>query len=242
MGDAADRALFITQIGNLTRRAKVNARGERLEPALARLPHQPDRSAIHPALSQFNTSINPTVAPLGKSWYDALQITVTKRYSHGLTVNGNYTYSKNLDLISSPDIFNRNSGKNISANDLPQQFRLSAEYHTPRAPKGMAVIGNPIVSFMLADWGLGVYAQYQSAPLLGRPAAGSVQPISDWLGRGPGGAQLKTRAGRQSNEPLRSQLGRSQRQGSRRTAGRELPLLRPHEDRGSQSAGLGRSA
>jgi len=35
-----------------------------------------------------------------------------------------------------------------------------------------------------------VYAQYQSAPLLGRPLAGSAQPISDWLGRGPGGAQL----------------------------------------------------
>jgi hypothetical protein len=56
------------------------------------------------------------------------------------------------------------------------------------------VLGNPIVSYVLSGWGIGAYVQYQSAPLLGRPAAGSAQPISDWLGRGPGGAQLKTDA------------------------------------------------
>src|SRR5204863_7762955 len=92
---------------------------------------------------------------------------------------------------SSPDIFNRDLGKNLSLSDLPHQVRFSAEYQTPRAPKGMPVIGNPIVSYILGGWGIGIYAQYQSAALLGRPAAGSAQPISDWLGRGPGGAQLK---------------------------------------------------
>ena len=55
----------------------------------------------------------------------------------------------------------------------------------------MLVIGNPIVSYLLGGWGMGVYVQYQSAAILGRPAAGVTQPISDWLGRGPGGAQLK---------------------------------------------------
>ena len=93
-------------------------------------------------------------------------------------------------LLSSPDVFNPGLGKNLSANDLPHQLRFSAEYQTPRARKGLPVIGNPVVSYALGGWGLGVYAQYQSAPILGRPAAGSAQPISDWLGRGPGGAQL----------------------------------------------------
>jgi hypothetical protein len=148
------------------------------------------RQSIRP-FPQYNTSINPTVAPLGNTWYDALQVTLTKRYSHGLTFNGNYTYSKNLDLMSSPDVFNRQLGKNLSANDLPHQLLFSAEYQTPRPSKGMKVIGNPVVSYILGGWGLGVYAQYQSAPLLDRPAAGSTLPISDWLGRCPGGAQLK---------------------------------------------------
>ena len=87
---------------------------------------------------QYNTSIAPTNAPLGKTWYDSLQLNLTKRYSRGLTLNANYTFSKNLDLMSSPDIFNRSLGKNLSANDLPHQFRLSAEYRTPRLKGGNA--------------------------------------------------------------------------------------------------------
>jgi hypothetical protein len=191
VGDPADRALLIAQIGNLspTQKTTLAARGITI-PYSGFPASQTVRQSLRP-FPQYNTSINPTVAPLGKTWYDALQITLTKRYSHGLTFNGNYTFSKALDLMSSPDVFNRALGKNLSASDLPHQLRFSAEYQTPRVHKGIPVIGNPIVSYVLSGWGLGIYAQYQSAPLLGRPAAGSAQPISDWLGRGPGGAQLK---------------------------------------------------
>jgi hypothetical protein len=191
VGNPADRALLISQISNLTaaQKATLAARGVVL-PYTGYPTSQTVRQSIRP-YPQYNTSINPTVAPLGKTWYDALQITLTKRFSHGLTANGNYTYSKALDLMSSPDVFNRGLGKNLSANDLPHQLRFSAEYQTPRAHRGTPVVGNPVVAYLLGDWGIGIYAQYQSAPLLGRPAAGSAQPISDWLGRGPGGAQLK---------------------------------------------------
>src|SRR5262249_41013933 len=79
--------------------------------------------------------IAPQLAPLGKTWYDSLQVNVTKRYSHGLTLNANYTYSKNLDLMSSPDIFNRALGKDLSLNDLPNQFRLTTEYQLPNLRK-----------------------------------------------------------------------------------------------------------
>jgi hypothetical protein len=191
IGDPADRALLIAQLGNLSasQRATLAARGVTV-PYTGYPLNQTVRQSIRP-FPQYNTSINPTVAPLGKTWYDALQLTVTKRYSRGLTFNGNYTFSKALDLMSSPDVFNRSLGKNLSSSDLPHQLRFSAEYQTPRPPNGMRLIGNPVTSFLLGGWGIGIYAQYQSAPLLGRPAAGSAQPISDWLGRGPGGAQLK---------------------------------------------------
>jgi hypothetical protein len=190
VGNTADRTLLTTQLGNLSTLQKTTLAGRGVVIPYANYPTtQTVLQSIKP-YPQYNTSITPTVAPLGKTWYDALQITLTKRYSHGLTFNGNYTYSKNLDLMSSPDIFNRALGKNLSLNDLPQQLRFSAEYQTPRPRKGMPVIGNPIVSYVLGGWGVGVYMQYQSAPLLGRPLAGAAQPISDWLGRGPGGAQL----------------------------------------------------
>lgn len=36
-------------------------------------------------------------APIGKNWYNGLEVKVTKRTSHGLTLNLAYTYSKNMD-------------------------------------------------------------------------------------------------------------------------------------------------
>ena len=40
----------------------------------------------------------------------------TKRFSHGLVANANYTYSKTLALISTPDPFNRSSFSPTVAN------------------------------------------------------------------------------------------------------------------------------
>ena len=71
-------------------------------------------------------------APLGKNWYDALQTKFTKRFSHGLTANANYTYSKTLALTGTTDPFNRNLGKNLSPYDVPHQLRISAQYEVPR--------------------------------------------------------------------------------------------------------------
>ncbi len=36
-------------------------------------------------------------APIGKNWYNALEVKLTKRTSHGLTFNVAYTYSKSMD-------------------------------------------------------------------------------------------------------------------------------------------------
>ncbi|MFM2125764.1 MAG: hypothetical protein RL328_2215, partial [Acidobacteriota bacterium] len=139
---------------------------------------------------QYNTAISPSGAPVGNTWYDALQVNVTQRFSHGLQFGANYTLSKNLDLMSSSDIFNRRMGKDISANDIPQQLRFNAEYQVPKLKdKGLRFLSNPVVSYILGDWGIGAYMQYQSAPVLNRPANQGSQPISQWLGRGPGLAQ-----------------------------------------------------
>lgn len=131
-------------------------------------------------------------APLGTSWYDSFQLNATQRFSHGLAFNVNYNFSKSLELMSSPDVFNRELGKNLGAFDLPHQLRVTAEYRVPQlSNSGMPFVSNRIVSYILSDWGLGVYLNYQSAPLLGRPSSNNTTPISQFLGRGPGPAQLK---------------------------------------------------
>src|ERR1019366_7955546 len=86
---------------------------------------------------QYSGVMNPLGAPLGKNWYDGLQTTFTKRFSHGLTANANYTYSKTLVLTSSADPFNRDLGKNLSPYDVPHQLRISAQYEVPRFHSGI---------------------------------------------------------------------------------------------------------
>ncbi|HEY4364146.1 MAG TPA: carboxypeptidase-like regulatory domain-containing protein [Bryobacteraceae bacterium] len=138
---------------------------------------------------QFSGGIAPS-APLGKSWYDALQATLTKRYSHGLSLTAAYTFSKNLQWYGSPDIFNHSLGKDLVGANPPQTLHIAFEYRVPRYKGNMPVMRNKIVSYALADWALSSALYYQSGAYLGRPLNGATNPISLWLGRGPGGAQL----------------------------------------------------
>jgi hypothetical protein len=141
---------------------------------------------------QYSAGITPTSAPLGRSWYDSLQVTLTKRYSHGLQVNANYTLAKNLSSRSLDDVFNPNyANKDLDGLNLPQQLRVALQYQVPRPASYIPVIGNKWVSRAIGGWGVAVSIRYLSGAYIGRPANGATNPISRWLQRGPGGAQLK---------------------------------------------------
>ena len=194
---AADLSRFGFAIGNLTDASTLNTQVRQLTTAqrgtLASrgivLPYSnfPGTQNVFQSLvpfPQYTNTIVPTGSPLGKTWYDSLQTTVTQRLWRGLSANANFTWSKNLDLLSSPDVFNRGMGKNYSGNDLPMQLRISAQYITPKTQ-----FGGKILDYALSDWTLGVYMQYQSAPILARPTSINPNPISRWLNRGPGPGQ-----------------------------------------------------
>jgi hypothetical protein len=139
---------------------------------------------------QFSSGLSPS-APQGKSWYDSLQITLTKRFSHGLSATGAYTYSKNLSWASSPDIFNPLLGKDVAGANPPNQLRISFEYQVMRYKGSLPLLRNRYVAYVLGDWALASALYYQTAGYLGRPLNGSTNAISRWLSRGPGSAQLK---------------------------------------------------
>ena len=149
--------------------------------------NQTVRQALVP-YPQYTGAMAPLGAPLGKNWYDGLQTKVTKRFSNGLSANANYTWSKTLALTSTPDPFNRNLGKNLSPYDVPQQFRVSAQYEVPRFHSG--IFSNKTLSYIVSGWGTGWYLNYQSASLVGLPTSTGTAPISNFLGYGPGPAQL----------------------------------------------------
>ena len=75
-----------------------------------------DRTASLRPYPQFS-GVPQLWLPLGASWYDALQVKVTKRYSYGLTATLAYAYSKTLDnATNAGSIYERKSFKVLLSN------------------------------------------------------------------------------------------------------------------------------
>ncbi len=164
-GSAADRTILSAQVNS--------AAAGRFQ---GRIPYSgfPTTSTVAQSLRLFPQFTNMTVtgSPLGKTWYDSFQMKVTKRYSHGLDLSMNYTYSKELTLGAESDtgggvindILNRNNNKQLSSNSRPNWFVLAANYTVQK------YFGNKVVNALLADWQIGAVMQYGSGLPIQTPA------------------------------------------------------------------------
>jgi len=128
---------------------------------------------------QFNGGLTPLWAPLGNAWYDSLQVKATKRFSHGLDFTYSFTYSKELDTLSTTigttnvgDIENRQMFKQLSANSRPLISGLAVNYRTP------AWHQNKILSFVVRDWEIGTFLQYASGLPFAPPVATTTPALS----------------------------------------------------------------
>jgi hypothetical protein len=131
----------------------------------------PDTGTVIQSLRPFPqyNGIGSMWAPLGKTWYDAFQMKVTKRYSRGLDLTGSYAYSKNLtDSDGSGNIFDRSTFKSLSAQDLPHILTVSIDY---RVPAYGVIAANRYARLALTDWTIGSVLQYTSGQLLQAPAS-----------------------------------------------------------------------
>jgi hypothetical protein len=99
--------------------------------------------------------------------YDALQLSLTKRFSHGVQFNVNYTWSKMLDEQDSSGWGSRDGGQNyqsaynprlnyaLSNFDIPHMFKGNLVYDLPFG-KGRAFLNNNgFVDAVLGGWQLG---------------------------------------------------------------------------------------
>ena len=92
-------------------------------------------------------AMNGFGSALGNTWYDSLQLKVTKRFSRGLSASGNYTFSKNLQHISAFDVFNRANGKDIVPGSPPHEGANTTHYSIVDRH------GNAVsVTYTLNDW------------------------------------------------------------------------------------------
>jgi hypothetical protein len=152
------------------------------------------RQALLAQFPQF-TSVGETLS-VGNSFYNALQVSAQKRYSHGLTMLLAYTYSKNLgdvnnnvtgflDAIGTPGYqtnFNRHLEKSVLATDIPQRLVINGNYELPFG-KGKALGSNwkPWLHAIAGGWQVNAIGTIQSGSPLpfsvtGAPAFAGSRP------------------------------------------------------------------
>ncbi|MBV8847835.1 MAG: TonB-dependent receptor [Bryobacterales bacterium] len=179
INNAADRTLLVTPIS--------------APEVLQRFPYLANPASVYngfPTNQTLNQAIRPVPQwdgvppflgpPMGSTWYDALQIKGTKRFSHGLSMQGSFTWSKNLVLGTSAetqyftpgtplvnDVYNIGQNKQLSQLGAPLATVISGSYLTPRmrADNGFA----KSASWIMRDWQIGALLRYQSGQLIPSP-------------------------------------------------------------------------
>src|SRR5207248_8488627 len=178
INSATDRSLLTSQIGS----AAAAARGFKVPYA-----GFPTTATVAQAIRPFPqfTSITQNCAPLGKTWYDSLQIKGTNRYSYGLSFTSTFTWQKQLGLgapnavrvgnaIDGPvqDVFNRNLNKYLSPFDQPYILNFAVNYTLPKLNT------NKIISWGIRDWTIGGFMAYSSGlPILAPFAQNNLNPL-----------------------------------------------------------------
>ncbi len=117
---------------------------------------------------QFGT-INDQGAPLGKTWYDSLQVKGTKRLSHGLQFTTVFTWQKSLqegvdsNLTLNNILANKDNAKSLSSFDQPRVLVVSGSYQVPK------VGGNKVLSWIVREWQMGAILTYSSGLPIATP-------------------------------------------------------------------------
>jgi len=138
--------------------------------------------ALRP-VPQWSGNLLPWLGPpLGDTWYDSMQVKVTKRYSHGLQAQGNFTWAKGLvDGASSDstyflpggvaenDVYNWGQNKQLNQYVAPLAMTITATYTTPKFSASGA--GMRILSQVTRDWQIGTVLRYQSGSLIETPSS-----------------------------------------------------------------------
>jgi hypothetical protein len=133
---------------------------------------------------QYQSGLAPLWAPLGDTWYEALQTTVRKRYSHGLDFLFNFAWQKELTLGADSDtnnevvspvnnVFNRQNAKTLSGYDQPLISKLALSYTVPKLTQ------NKWLNLALSDWRISPFLQYASGlPILAPYAQNNLQNVT----------------------------------------------------------------
>jgi hypothetical protein len=126
---------------------------------------------------EYNDALAYWFAPLGDSWYDALQVKFTRRLSRGLDVSSSFTFQKELCLgavgcAGANDAFNRNVNKALTPSSTPLIWVTAFTYQTPK------FTSNKFVRQVVGGWNLGGILRYASGSLIS--VAASRTNLNTW--------------------------------------------------------------
>jgi hypothetical protein len=163
LNNAADRAIL---------RAPISSTAAGLFQNKLPYPGFPTSSSVAQSLRpfpQYSTGLAPLWAPLGRTWYDSLQLKVTKRVSRGLDVVYAFTWAKELQMGTEGGVINgvqnRSAQKTISGFGRPLVNVVSANYRLP------AWGSNKFLSHVVRDWAIGATMNYASGLPILAPAS-----------------------------------------------------------------------
>jgi outer membrane receptor protein involved in Fe transport len=148
---------------------------EQINPAFGTfIPFPTGRDVLPVTTGGENTNdrrINPEVrvglnqlVSAGRSWYNAFETSVQRRYSNGLLFQVAYTFSKSITELDtqrgSLDLLDRSFGRGLSGDDAPHRFVGSFVYDLPFAK----YLGNSsnLSKRALGGWKLSGIATFQS--------------------------------------------------------------------------------
>ncbi len=135
------------------------------------LPYPAFSGSVAQALRPYPQFLNITdqADPNGNSTYNALQVKLSKRLSHGLTILGAYTRAKSLtdgNVMAGggptgADFYNRRLEKSFSTNDVPNVVALAYTYELPIG-RGRKFLATGIAGQIIGGWQLAGIHQYQT--------------------------------------------------------------------------------
>jgi len=173
LNNASDRALLVQPLSSISQ-ADMTAHG-------LSVPFDGFSGTVNQSIRPFPHAGNIFMiwAPVGRTWYDSLQVKVTKRFSHGLDLSAAYSWQKELTIGAETndtafvtpaavnDINNFKSNKTISGLSIPHRLVVAANYQVPKWDT------NKFVSYVLRDWTIGALVTYASGLPIMAPRATS---------------------------------------------------------------------
>ncbi len=113
----------------------------------------------------------------GYASYNSLQARLAHNFSSGLNLQMNYTWSKELDYVTTPiedgqgvnsggtvgtpDLIHNSLNRNYGLADVPHRFVATVVYNSPFGKNGKHSLQNSIARYALGDWSLGSVVSLQ---------------------------------------------------------------------------------